>query len=64
MIDSIPMSPDDLERVRMPPTSLQLRNTLNDTLCRMKDMEGLKKLFDSVDPNFQLKMFSKLPPIS
>lgn len=47
-----------------PPTSLQLKTTLSETLCRVSDTKALLKLFNSADPNFQLKLFPKLPPIS
>jgi hypothetical protein len=47
-----------------PPNSLQLKTTLSDTLCRVSDIKGLLRLFNSGDPNFQLKLFPKLPPIS
>jgi hypothetical protein len=47
-----------------PPSSLQLKTTLSETLCRVSDFKGLFKLFNSSDPNFQLKLFPKLPPVS
>jgi hypothetical protein len=46
-----------------PPSSLQLKTTLSETLCKVSDLKGLLKLFNSGDPNFQLKLFPKLPPV-
>lgn len=46
-----------------PPDGLQLKTTLSETLCRVKDTQALLKLFNSSDPNFQVKLFPKLPPI-
>ena len=64
MLENLPMSADDKEKICQPPSSLQLKNTLSDTLCRIQYKEALVKLFNSVDPNFQVKMFPKLPPVS
>ena len=47
-----------------PPSSLQLKNTLSETLSRVHDLKGLLKLFHSSDSHFQIKLFPKLPPIS
>ena len=63
MLEFLPVSKDDRETICKPPTSLQLKNTLTETLCKMQDLENLKKLFDASDANFQLKMFLKLPPV-
>lgn len=55
---------EKLKKLCEPPSSLQLKNTLTDTLCKMGDTDSLLKIFNTGDPNFQVKVFPKLPAVT
>jgi hypothetical protein len=47
-----------------PPSSLQLKSTLAEVLCQLKDEEHLELLIAQGDNEFKLKLLNKIPTIS